>query len=65
MFDTGIRFLSCVFHIFGEYTWVIPLKDIISITTINAFQKVLSHINQAVSHIKYRLTKAANFAIIQ
>ena len=65
MFDTRIRFLLCVFYIFGKYAWVIHLKDKISITTINAFQKVLSHVNQAVSRIKYGLTKAANFTTIQ
>ena len=40
-FKKGLSFLLCVIDIFSKYAWVIPLRDKISITITNAFQKVL------------------------
>ena len=36
-FNKGFRFLLCSIDIYRKYAWVIPLKDKIGITTINAF----------------------------
>ena len=43
--NKGFRFLLCVIDIFSKYAWVIPLKDKKTITTTNAFQKILDECN--------------------
>ena len=40
------RFLLCVIDIYSKYAWVIPLKDKICITIINAFKKDLDESNR-------------------
>ena len=42
-FNKGFRFLLCIIDIYSKYTWVVPLKDKkgISISIVNAFQKIL------------------------
>ena len=40
-FNKGFRFLLCAIDIFNKYAWVLPLKDKKSISTVNAFQKIL------------------------
>ena len=37
-FNKGFRFLSCVIDIYSKYAWVVPLKDINGVSTVNAFQ---------------------------
>ena len=60
-FNKGISFLLCVIDIFSKYTWIIPLKDKISIAITNAFQKTLDESNRKPS--KIWVDKAANFII--
>ena len=43
-FNKGFRFLSCVIDIFIKYAWVVPLKDKIGVTIVNAFQKILDYL---------------------
>ena len=40
--NKGFRFLLSVIDIFGEYAWVVPLKDKKEITIDNAFQNILN-----------------------
>ena len=35
-----MRFLLC--DIFGKYAWVVPLKDKLGASIVNAFQKIYS-----------------------
>ena len=37
----GIKFLLCVIDFFSKYAWVVPLKDKIRVSIVNAFQKIL------------------------
>ena len=39
--NKGFRFLLCIINIFSKYVWVVPLKDKIGISIVNAFQKIL------------------------
>ena len=41
-FNKGFKFLLCVIDIFSKYAWVIPLKNKIGISIVNAFQKILN-----------------------
>ena len=41
-FNKEIRFLLCIIDISTKFVWIVPLKDKIGATIINAFQKVLS-----------------------
>ena len=45
-FNKGFRFLWCVIVIFSKYAWVIPLKDKIGISIVNAFQIILKEPNR-------------------
>ena len=45
-FNKGFRFLLCVIDIFSKYAWVIPLKDKIGASIVNAFQKILNNSNR-------------------
>ena len=40
-FNKGFGFLLCVIDIFSKYTWVVPLKDKMGVSIVNAFQKIL------------------------
>ena len=40
-FNKGFRFLLCLIDIFNKYAWVVPLKDKIGVSIVNAFQKIL------------------------
>ena len=40
-FNKGFRFLLCVIDVFSKYAWVVPLKDKIGISIVNAFQIIL------------------------
>ena len=40
--NKGINYLLCAIDLFSKYVWVVPLKDKRGITTVNAFQKIIS-----------------------
>ena len=40
--NKGINYLLCAIDLFSKYVWVVPLKDKRRITTVNAFQKIIS-----------------------
>ena len=61
-FNKGFRFLLCVTDIFSKYAWVAPLKYIIGVTIVDAFQKILY--KSDVKLIKYGLIKEVDFTII-
>ena len=37
-----MNYLLCAIDLFSKYVWVVPLKDKRGITTVNAFQKIIS-----------------------
>ena len=39
--NKGFKFLLCVIDFFSKYAWVVPLKDKIRVSIVNAFQKIL------------------------
>ena len=41
-YNKGIKYLLCAIDLFSKYAWVVPLKDKRGITTVNAFQKLIS-----------------------
>ena len=41
-YNKGIRNLLCAIDLFSKYAWIVPLKDKRGITTVNAFQKIIS-----------------------
>ena len=41
-YNKGIRYLLCAIDLFSKYAWVVPLKDKRGISTVNAFQKIIS-----------------------
>ena len=41
-YKRGIRYLLCTIDLFSKYAWVVPLKDKIGISIVNAFQKIAS-----------------------
>ena len=49
-FNKRFRFSSCVIDTFSKYAWVFPLKDKKSITTTNAFQKILKNASRKPSN---------------
>ena len=59
-YDKGIKYLLCAIDIFGEYVWIVPLKDKKATSIVNAFQKIILEGSQ----IKYGLIEAGNFIII-
>ena len=61
-FNKGFRFLLCVTDIFSKYAWVAPLKYIIGVTIVDAFQKILD--KSDVKLTKYGLIKEVDFTII-
>ena len=40
--NKGIKYLLCEIDLFSKYLWVVPLKDKIGISIVNAFQKIVS-----------------------
>ena len=40
-YNKGIPYLWCIIDIYNKYAWVVPLEDMIGITNIKAFQKLL------------------------
>ena len=40
--NKGIKYLLCIISLFSKYARVVPLKDKIGITIVNAFQKIIS-----------------------
>ena len=61
-FNKGFRFLLCDIDIFSKYAWAVPLKYIIGVTIVDAFQKILY--KSDVKLIKYGLIKEVDFTII-
>ena len=59
-YDKGIKYLLCAIDIFGEYAWIVPLKDKKATSIVNAFQKIILEGSQ----IKYGLIEVVNFIII-
>ena len=49
--NKGFRFLLCVIDIFSKYSWVVPLKDKKSVSTVNAFQSILKKSNRKLKKI--------------
>ena len=45
-FNKGFRFLLCIIYIFSKYPWVVPLKDKKCVSTVNAFQSILTKSNK-------------------
>ena len=45
-FNKGFRFLLCTIDVFSKYAWVVPLKDIKGVSTVNAFQNILDDSNR-------------------
>ena len=41
-YNNGIKYLLCAIYIFSKFAWVVPLKFKREITTVNAFQKIIS-----------------------
>ena len=41
-YNKGIKYLLCEIDFFSKYAWVVPLKDKRGITTVNAFEKIIS-----------------------
>ena len=41
-YNKGIKYLLCTIHLFSKYACVIPLKDKKGVSTVNAFQKIIS-----------------------
>ena len=40
--NKGIKYLLCEIDLFSKYEWIIPLKDKIGTSIVNAFQKIIS-----------------------
>ena len=41
-YNEKMKYLLCAIDLFSKYTWTIPLKDKKGISTVNAFQKIIS-----------------------
>ena len=41
-YNTGIKYLLCVIDLFSKYARVIPIKDKIGTSIVNAFKKIIS-----------------------
>ena len=41
-YNKGIKYLLCVIDLFSKYAWVIPIKDEIGTSIVNAFKKIIS-----------------------
>ena len=45
-YNRGIKYLLCVIDLFSKYVWVVPIKDKIGTSIVNAFKKILSDSNR-------------------
>ena len=45
-FHKRFKFLLCLIDIFIKYAWVVPLKNKIGVSVVNAFQKILKESNR-------------------
>ena len=45
-YNRGIKYLLCVIDLFSKYAWVVPIKDKIGTSIVNAFKKILSDSNR-------------------
>ena len=45
-YNRGIKYLLCVIDLFSKYAWVVPIKDKIGTSIVNAFKKILSDLNR-------------------
>ena len=61
-FSKGFRFLLCVIDVFSKYAWVIPLKDKIGISIVNAFQIILKEFKRKPN--KIRVDRGSEFYTI-
>ena len=41
-YNKGIKYLLCAIDLFSKYAWVVPLRDKIVVSIVNAFQKIIS-----------------------
>ena len=41
-YNIGFRYLLCAIHLFSKCRWVVPLKNKRGISTVNAFEKMIS-----------------------
>ena len=63
-FNKGIKYLLCAIDLFSKYVWLVPLKDRRAITTVIAFEKIISKSRKAKSdanQLKYGWMKEMNF----
>ena len=42
----GIKYLLCTIDLFSKYAFVVPLKDKIGISIVNAFNKIIKQSNR-------------------
>ena len=59
--NKAIKYLLCATDLFSKYTWVVHLKEERGITTVNAFQKIISKGRKP--RKKHGLIKVVNFTI--
>ena len=62
-YDREIRYLLCTIDLYRKYTWVVPLKGKMGITSVNASHKILES-SEKESQTKYGLIKAVNFIAV-
>ena len=41
-YNKEVKYLLCAIDLFSKYAWAVPLKDKRGISTVNAFQKIVS-----------------------
>ena len=67
--NKGFRFLLCVVDVFSKYAWVVPFKDKIGVSIVNAFERfyIDQNVGRAspkdVNRTKYGSIKEVNFTI--
>ena len=44
-YKKGIKYLLCAINLFSKYAWVIPIKEKIRTSIVNAIEKILSDSN--------------------
>ena len=59
-YNKGIKYLLCAINLISKYAWVVPLKDKIGISIVNAFQTIISKRRKL---NKIWVIKAVNFTI--
>ena len=53
-YNKRIKYLLCTIDLFSRYAWVVPLKDKKGVSTVNAFEKILSDSNSSEAKSKGR-----------